>query len=126
MGEANLIAAWVGFLAGALCGATIGLFFHDETWLGGYGSWRRRMLRLGHIAWFGLGLVNIAYVATLRALTIAAPNPWPGRLFIVALFAMPTICYLSAWRKPLRHLFPIPVICVVAGAALFLFLEVLR
>lgn len=126
MGAGNLIAAWVGFLAGALCGATLGLFFHDEDWLGGYGSWRRRMLRLGHIAWFGLGLINIAYVASLRALAIAAPNPWPGPLFIVALFTMPAVCYLAAWRKPLRHLFPIPVICTIAAATIFLFTEVLR
>ncbi len=29
---------------------------------------------------------------------------------------MPGVCYLSAWKKPLRHLFVIPVTCVLAGA----------
>lgn len=125
MGAGNLIAAWVGFFCGALCGAALGLFFHDDAWLGGYGSWRRRLLRLGHIAWFGLGLVNVAYVASLRALPLAGPSPWPGRLFIAALFTMPAVCYLTAWRKPLRHLFPLPVVCFLAGTVIFL-TEILR
>jgi hypothetical protein len=28
---------------------------------------------------------------------------------------MPLVCYLSAWRKPLRHLFALPVLCVLVG-----------
>lgn len=31
------------------------------------------------------------------------------------MIAMPVCCLLSAWRKPLRHLFPIPVLAVTAG-----------
>ena len=45
----NLWAAWIGIIAGMLSGAALGLFFHEESWLGGYGSWPRRLLRLGHI-----------------------------------------------------------------------------
>ena len=29
--------------------------------MGGYGSFRRRLTRLGHIAFFGLGFVNLFY-----------------------------------------------------------------
>lgn len=29
-----------------LSGITLGLFFHNPQWLGGYGSWQRRMVRL--------------------------------------------------------------------------------
>jgi len=28
---------------------------------------------------------------------------------------MPACCFLAAWRKPLRHLFPIPVLAVAVG-----------
>jgi hypothetical protein len=28
---------------------------------------------------------------------------------------MPLCCFLCAWRKPFRHLFPIPVTGVLAG-----------
>ena len=39
-------------LAGVLSGMAMGLFFHQDGWLGGYGSFRRRLLRLGHIAFY--------------------------------------------------------------------------
>ncbi len=37
----------------------IGLGFHREEFLGGYGSFRRRLLRLGHIALAALGSLNV-------------------------------------------------------------------
>ena len=57
--DINVIAAWLGVLAGVLTGVASGLFFHREEWLGGYGSWPRRMMRLGHISFFGLGFLNM-------------------------------------------------------------------
>ena len=57
----NLHAAWIGFFAGCLAGAIPGLFFHGSDWLGGYASWPRRMIRLGHVAFFGIGFLNLAF-----------------------------------------------------------------
>ena len=125
MATANLYAAWFGFLLGFIAGAVQGLFFHGENWLGGYISWPRRMTRLGHISLFGLAFVNLSYALSVSALGIANPNPWPGRLFIVGAVTMPLVCYLSAFRKPLRHLFPIPVASLVIGAVIFIFKELL-
>ncbi len=68
----NVYAAWIAFLLGGLAGAASGLFFHNEQWLGGYGSWPRRMIRLGHIAFFGLGLLNLSAAPTARALGITS------------------------------------------------------
>ena len=112
----NLIAGWLGLLAGVLSGAILGLFFHREDWMGGYASYRRRLARLGHIAFFGLGFLNLIFAATIgqlplsnNALAIAS-----GAL-ICGAATMPLCCFLSAWRKPLRHLFPIPVLSVMTG-----------
>ena len=112
----NLIAGWLGILAGVLSGAVLGLFFHRDDWMGGYGSYRRRLARLGHIAFFGLGFMNLIYAAT------AAQLPLTGQDLTIASWAlilgaatMPPCCFLSAWRKPLRHLFPIPVLSVTTG-----------
>ena len=112
----NLMAGWLGMLAGVLSGAILGLFFHREDWMGGYGSYRRRLARLGHIAFFGLGFLNLIFAAT------AAQLPLNGRLLstaswtlILGAVTMPLCCFLSAWRKPLRHLFPIPVLSVTTG-----------
>jgi hypothetical protein len=104
--------------AGALSGAAIGLFFHQDGWLGGYGSFRRRLMRLGHIAFFGLGILNVLF-----AVSIAARPPDSSLLplasagFWIAAVTMPACCFLAAWRKPLRHLFPIPVLALVTGIA---------
>ena len=112
----NLIAGWLGMLAGVLSGAVLGLFFHREDWMGGYSSYRRRLARLGHIALFGLGFLNLIFAAT------AAQLPLTGRslttassTLILGAATMPLCCFLSAWRKPLRHLFPIPVLSITTG-----------
>lgn len=108
--DLNLFAGWIGFLAGALSGAGLGVAFHREEWLGGFGSWRRRLLRLGHIACFGMGFLNVLFAVSVQARPLAAPwSQWASLGWLLALIAMPVCCALAAWRKPLRHLFPIPV-----------------
>lgn len=110
----NLIGGWAAILLGCLAGAAQGLFFDREDWLGGYGSWRRRMLRLGHIAFVGLGFLNIAMAGT----SVIADVRWQelsSALLLAGLCAMPTVCYLSALRRGFRHLFLCPAICVIAG-----------
>ncbi len=34
----NLFLAWLWILLGFVSGMVLGLFFHRENWLGGYGS----------------------------------------------------------------------------------------
>ncbi len=112
----SLAAGWIGMLGGAISGAVIGLFFHEDGWMGGYGSFRRRLLRLGHISFFGLGFINVLCGLTLRELQIAGgyATVTSGGLLLGAV-AMPLCCFLAAWRKPLRHLFPIPVVGLFVG-----------
>lgn len=122
----NLYAGWIGLFLGAFAGIITGLFFHDEKWLGGYASWPRRMIRLGHISFFGIGLINLAFSLTFRALDMA-PEPvvWSrtgvsSALLIVGAMTMPAVCYASAWRKGFRHLFALPALAVTFGIGLFL------
>jgi hypothetical protein len=112
----NLMAGWISMVAGALSGAAIGLFFHNEEWMGGYTSLRRRMIRLGHIAFFGLGILNVLYGLSLLAIPI--PAGYAGFScagFFVSLVTMPACCFLTAWRAGSRYLFPIPVLGVLVG-----------
>ncbi|QNN22285.1 hypothetical protein HED60_08375 [Planctomycetales bacterium ZRK34] len=123
----NLIAAWAGLLAGMGAGAVVGIFFGSEDFAGGYGSWPRRLMRLGHISFFGLAVVNFMYYFT----TVALPGPLsryegqlpgqlPGVLLIAGAILMPTVCYLSAWRAGVRHAFFLPVGCLITGVGLTL------
>jgi hypothetical protein len=114
----NLYAAWISFLLGALAGAVTGLFFDRETWLGGYADWRRRMVRLGHIAFFGIGILNLGFYLTVEALDVTTGVRGPAALLIVGAVTMPTVCYLSAYRRGYRQLFFIPAGSVTAALAL--------
>ncbi|MDH3758573.1 MAG: hypothetical protein OEV10_02590 [Gammaproteobacteria bacterium] len=112
----NILVGWIAMLFGAVSGAALGLFFDRDGWAGGYGSFRRRMLRLGHISFFGIGFLNLLFGLTLTAVSLP---PTHSRIasagFVVAVIAMPACCFLTAWKKQLRHLFPIPVLAVLAG-----------
>jgi hypothetical protein len=112
----NLFVGWVGMLGGVVSGALIGLFFHNDTWMGGYGSFRRRLMRLGHISFFGLGFLNLLFALSADKLNLAAPYlPVASTALVVGAVTMPVCCFLSAWRKPFRHLFPVPVTAVLVG-----------
>jgi hypothetical protein len=116
--QVNFVIGWTAMVAGALSGAAIGLYFHDDGWLGGYASFPRRMLRLGHIAFFGLGIINVLLALSLTATHIpSAYAQVASGGFALAAATMPTCCFFTAWRRSFRHLFPIPVLAVIAGLA---------
>lgn len=104
-------------LLGVVSGAIIGLFFHREDWMGGYSSFRRRLTRLGHIAFFGLGFLNLFYGLTISAHPISDGAALFGaRMLIAGLCTMSLCCFLTAWKKvPFQHFFFIPVATTGAG-----------
>ena len=116
----NLYAAWIGFLLGCLAGAIIGLFFYREEWVGGYASWPRRMIRLAHIAFFGIGFLNLSFALTCRTLGLQSGLAAPSALLIVGALTMPLVCYLSAWKPAFRNIFFIPAVSVTLAIVLFL------
>jgi hypothetical protein len=112
--QINWYGGWGLMLAAFAVGAGLGLCFHRDEFWGGYASWRRRLSRLGHIAMVALGLVNVVYSLS------PAPRAMAGTLLFAGAIAMPSVCFLSAWRKPLRHLFFIPVTLLVLAIVLIL------
>ena len=111
----NLWTGWIGMLGGIVSGALIGLFFQREDWMGGYASFRRRLARLGHIAFFGLGFVNVLFALTTQGLGKTAWLQVASWSLVVGAATMPLCCFLSAWRQPFARLFPIPVMAVSIG-----------
>jgi len=111
----NWTAGWWLILSGFVVGAGLGLGFHRDDFWGGYDSFRRRTVRLGHIALEALGALNLVF----------ALSPWPrpetlwgavaSPCFVVGGVTMPLVCFLAAWRKPFRHLFALPVAALVLG-----------
>ena len=104
---------WWLVLAGFATGAIIGLSFHRDDFLGGYNSFRRRLVRLGHIALAALGIMNVVYSLS----PWPAPGSWMGTAaslcFVAGGITMPAACFLTAWRKGFRHVFVVPVTSLV-------------
>lgn len=117
----NLLLAWLWILLGFVSGMALGLFFHREHWLGGYGSFKRRMYRLGHIAFFGLGAVNLLFWLTVQNISPAEPlakvASWA---FIVGALTMPVCCVVTAHFPKARLFFAVPVVSLIAGGILTL------
>ena len=109
----NWHCGWWLVLAAFVTGAVIGLSFHRDDFLGGYDSFRRRLVRLGHIALAALGIMNVVF----------SLSPWPvpgtwmataaSLCFVAGGVAMPAACFLTAWRKGFRHVFAVPVTALV-------------
>lgn len=113
----NWYVGWWMVLAGFVSGAGLGLMFHREDFLGGYSSFPRRLLRLGHIALVALGLLNVIAATTVPESTRAGGA---SVLFIVGGITMPLICFLTAWKRVFRNLFFIPVLSLMVAVVLVL------
>ena len=117
---ANWYFGWISLLAAFGTGAAIGLGFHREGFLGGYASFRRRIVRLGHIALAALGLINVVFAMS----PYPATDHWAARpasfAWMAGNAAMPAVCFLSGWKPSFRSLFFIPVALLVAAVVLTL------
>jgi len=124
--SANLIAAWAGILLGFLSGMMLGMFFHREEWLGGYGSFRRRMYRLGHISFFGLGAVNLFFWLTVKLSPLAGASVnIASTAFVLGAITMPLCCLVMAHFPKLHLTFAVPVVSLITGGILTL-LEIIK
>jgi hypothetical protein len=116
--QINLLAAWIGMLLGFLSGLALGLCFHREDWLGGYGSFTRRLYRLAHISFFGLGAVNFFFYFTAHTLPAGTLLALASSAFLAGAITMPICCIIMAHFPNTRMLFALPVLSLVTGGAL--------
>ena len=121
----NLALAWLWILLGFGSGLLLGLGFQRENWLGGYSSLKRRLYRLGHISFFGLGAVNLMFHLTAQTLpgnaTFLGLSSW---LFVVGAVAMPVSCVVMAHQPKAKMLFAVPVLSLLGAGALTLWMVV--
>ena len=116
MTSSNRTVGWVSLAVGAGTGLILGLWSFDgpmtvPAWIGEYGDTSRRMVRLGHIAFFGLGILNILLARELPRLSnrtrrIASPAMNFGNAFL------PLTLFAAAAHPPLKYLVPFPALAV--------------
>lgn len=122
----NLFLAWLWILLGFVTGMVLGMCFHHENWLGGYGSFKRRMYRLAHISLFGLGAVNLLFWLTMQKISqpglLTDVASW---MFIIGAITMPVCCAVMAHFPKAHPIFAVPVVSLITGGTLTL-LEVTK
>lgn len=115
----NEAFGWTWILAGIVTGLVLGLYFHRDDWLGGYDSLRRRLVRLGHISFIGLGALNILFALSGPRLHLpSGPLVLASRALVVGGVSMPLCCALMAWRRGFHLLFGVPVASLLLGVGL--------
>lgn len=123
----NFSLGWIWIVAGFVAGALLGMGFQKEDFLGGYTSFRRRLYRLAHIAFFGTGILNLLFFLTACVLG-------PGELrmavagwaFLVGALAMPFTCLLCGSFPKLKSVFALPVVALTTGGVLTCLEVILR
>jgi hypothetical protein len=98
----------------------MGLRFHQPDWLGGYASHQRRLYRLGHISFFGLGAVNFLFALTAGFCPAGTLLQVASKAFLVGAVTMPVACLVFAHNKGMHLIFSIPVTALLGGAVLTL------
>ncbi len=117
-GEWNRRVGWVSTCLGAASGLILGLWSFDgpfavPQWLGAYDDTGRRLARLGHIAFFGLGILNLLLAAELRRHSLRSwvrrPASWTmnfGNVFL------PLTLFAAAAYRPLKYTMSVPAVAV--------------
>jgi hypothetical protein len=115
----NEICGWIFVLGGLVMGLVMGFKFQREDWLGGYGAFPRRMVRLAHVALVALGIINIQFSQSAPRLNLSpALAGLASFAFMAAAVLMPACCLWMAARRRHFEIFAAPVVCLAAGLIL--------
>jgi hypothetical protein len=122
--EWNRRVGWVSTCLGAASGLILGLWSFDgpvpvPEWLGPYDDTARRLARLGHIAFFGLGILNLLMVSELRRRQL---TPWNQRLASWAMnfgnIGLPLTLFAAAAYRPCKYFMSAPATAVFVALVL--------
>jgi hypothetical protein len=123
-GRWNRIIAWSGFCVGAASGMIMGLWAFDgpispPVGFVDYGETSRRLMRLGHIAFFGIGYLNLLLAGELPSLGLGqAGKRTAARSMNIANIVLPLTLMAAAAYPPLKYLLPVPATSALAALCL--------
>lgn len=116
--RANRVVGWCSFVLGITTGLVMGMWSFGgpvpvPEFLGEYNDLSRRLARLGHIAFFGLGILNVLLARELPRLTL---TPTIRRVASAAMnfgnLFLPLTLLAAAAFHPLKYFMPIPATSV--------------
>ena len=120
----NIKFGWSWIVLGIISGMFLGMFaFNGPLELSDkmmdYTSLPRRILRLDHISFLGLGFLNIVYGVTVRVLEIKTPK-FLSWLFILGAISMSAFLLVTVFYEPFKYALIIPASLLFVAVILFL------
>ena len=93
--------------------------FPVPDWLGEYDQTARRLARLGHIAFFGLGILNLLLAPTLNRLALGSRGRRLASWFMnFGNLFLPLTLFAAAAYRPLKYLMSAPALAVFVALLL--------
>ena len=118
-GEINILFGWAWMCIGFISGMTLGMWAEGEKWLGGYASITRRYLRLGHVAFIALSIINILYGRELGSAGLPFYVKSIGSpLMIFGAAGVPLVCISAAFFRKAKYFLPLPALALLIGTAI--------
>lgn len=125
IGDLNIVFGWLwmnmGFITGLLMGLKAEQFGlntlkEGPTWLDGYGSIPRRLIRLGHVAFIMLPVLNILYGQFIDGAALSHAWKLTGSYAMIAgAVGIPLLCFGAAFYRPLKILLGLPASAILLG-----------
>ena len=122
--ESNRTVGWASLAVGVATGLVMGLWSFDgplptPVWLGAYGDTPRRLARLGHIAFIGLGTINILLARELTESSLGDParRLASGAMNLGNVLLPITLFAAAAWR-PAKYAMGLPATAVFVALSL--------
>jgi hypothetical protein len=122
--QSNRAVGWMSIALGIATGLVMGLWSFDgpaptPSWLGDYGDTSRRLARLGHIAFIGLGILNILLA---RELVMSSLGDRGRRLASRAMnlgnVLLPVTLFAAAAWRPAKYAMAVPATAVFVAMCL--------
>jgi acyl carrier protein len=119
--------ALTSLMLGAASGLVLGLWafggpLPKPAWFGDYGETSRRLFRLGHIAFFGLGILNLILIRQLQALALSERSV---RRALASMnfgnLVLPPALLATGAHAPFVYLLPVPALCIFLALAIATF-----
>ncbi len=120
----NRTIGWWSLLAGVATGLVLGLWSFDGPlpvpgWLGEYGDTSRRLARLGHIAFTGLGILNILLARELPHSALdARSRRLASHAMNVGNVLLPILLLTAAAYPPVKYAMAVPASAVFVALCL--------
>jgi hypothetical protein len=120
----NRVVGWTSLAAGVGVGLVMGLWSFDGPlqppgWIGAYGDTSRRLVRLGHIAFIGLGLIDILIERELlRSALGRTGRTVASWSMVIGNVLLPVALFGAAAYRPLKYVMAIPATSVFLALVL--------